>query len=269
MLCSAFATHAAAENIFEIDITPEEAQRYLQSPPFTQPQLSTRQRTLPLIRYDDARFRSADAGPTLGHYWKNGREIENTEDYVEHIYDAQQYHGQDGLGAYAYGYQAPESAKVESREHSGVVRGSYTYDAGLREPVRVQYYADHSGFHQEDNLPKPPPPQPPQETVEVREARMKHEQAWQQAARQASLQPDPQSEYSAQYDTHNEYRDAGAFGGDYEPAASSSVTQERQQEATGPPRGFFYSFTYPVSIIEPKHPQPPIDRDTVGVNGRR
>ena len=37
------------------------------------------------VRYDDPRFRSAEAGPTLGHYWRNGQEIQNTEDYVEEV----------------------------------------------------------------------------------------------------------------------------------------------------------------------------------------
>jgi hypothetical protein len=38
-------------NVFEIDITPEEAQKYLNSPPFTEPQLSGRTAVLPLVRF--------------------------------------------------------------------------------------------------------------------------------------------------------------------------------------------------------------------------
>lgn len=45
------------------------------------------------------------------------------------VYDASQYHGQDGLGAYGYGYKTPESSKVENRQRSGDVAGSYTYKA--------------------------------------------------------------------------------------------------------------------------------------------
>lgn len=37
------------------------------------------------IPYYDARYRTAEAGPTLGHYWKNGHEIENPDDYVEEV----------------------------------------------------------------------------------------------------------------------------------------------------------------------------------------
>jgi hypothetical protein len=46
------------------------------------------------------------------------------------VYDASQFHGQDGLGAYVYGYKTPESAKVENRVRSGDVTGSYTFKAG-------------------------------------------------------------------------------------------------------------------------------------------
>lgn len=175
-------------NIFKIDITPEEAQQYLNNPPFTEPQLSGRTAVLPLVKYNDPRFRAADAGPTLGHYWKNGREIENTEDYLEEVYDAAQFHGQDGLGAYTYGYKAPESAKVENRVHSGDVTGSYVYKAGSsNDLIKVRYWADSQGFHQEDNLPKYQP-QPVQDTEAVRLAKIAHEKAWREAA-DANLHP--------------------------------------------------------------------------------
>lgn len=53
------------------------------------------------------------------------------------VYDASQFHGQDGLGGYAYGYQAPESSKVENRARSGDVTGSYTYKDGNNELIKV------------------------------------------------------------------------------------------------------------------------------------
>ena len=46
------------------------------------------------------------------------------------VYNANQFHGQDGLGAYAYGYETPESAKIENRIRSGDIVGSYTYKSG-------------------------------------------------------------------------------------------------------------------------------------------
>ncbi|KAG7299324.1 hypothetical protein JYU34_016247 [Plutella xylostella] len=395
---------AAPNNVFEIDISPEEAQRYLSSPPFTDPQLTARTNVLPLVRWNDPRFRAAEAGPTLGHYWKNGKEIENTDDYVEEVYDASQFHGQDGLGAYAYGYKGPDSAKVENRVQSGDVTGSYTYRDGDNNLIKVRYWADSEGFHQEDNLPKVVL-EPAQETEEVRQARLAHEQAWKEAAAAAAQQPDPQGEYSPNYDQGSQYQGSqyqgaqyqaqqnqgpqqyqGAAqpqyqaqaqaqyqgapqyqGQQYQAAASephesvvpadaqtaqsqqAPVTDARQgkayyanaqasfqqqpgfqgqqlraqgqgfqaqgfgqvqgqqgqgvraqsqayqgqaqgqasyqkqqaqlqdEEPTGPPRGFFYSFDYPVSVIVaknaagqggPVNPGQPIDHDTVGVNAR-
>ncbi|KAL0840734.1 hypothetical protein ABMA28_015922 [Loxostege sticticalis] len=308
-------------NIFEIDISPEEAQKYLNSPPFTEPQLSGRTAVLPLVKWNDPSFRAAEAGPTLGHYWKNGKEIENTNDYIEEVYDASQFHGQDGLGAYAYGYKTPESAKVEDRARSGDVTGSYTYKSPGNPDIKVRYWADSQGFHQEDNLPKVEL-KPAQETEAVRAARLAHEKAWQEAA-DAALHPNaqPQGAYSSNnYDyQHQPYGAYSSNNYDYQPQPSEyqssfvqpeaaqaregkaySDNQNRYQsnqqysgqqysgqqysgqqistttepEPTGPPRGFFYSFNYPVSIIVPKseaqggsvNPGHPVDHDTVAIN---
>ncbi|KAL4704985.1 hypothetical protein ACJJTC_005471 [Scirpophaga incertulas] len=269
-------------NVFEIDISPEEAQKYLNSPPFTEPQLSGRTAVLPLVKWNDPRFRTAEAGPTLGHYWKNGHEIENTDDYVEEVYDASQFHGQDGLGAYVYGYQAPESAKVENRVHSGDVTGSYTYRDGNNELVKVRYWADSEGFHQEDNLPKIQL-QPVQETEEVRQARLAHEKAWKEAA-EASLHPNAHQEYDKYQEYQPQasephaavaapregkaYAQAHAALPPHQPHQPQEYRTTTEPEPTGPPRGFFYSFNYPVSIISPKSGQPghAVDHDTVALN---
>ena len=57
-----------------------------------------------------------------------------------------QYHAQDELGQYNYGYSNGDSSKVETKSADGVVRGSYSYiDAnGLLQ--RVQYISDALGF---------------------------------------------------------------------------------------------------------------------------
>ncbi|XP_047515568.1 uncharacterized protein LOC125056490 isoform X1 [Pieris napi] len=296
---------AVPTNILELDLTPEEAQKYLNSPPFTEPKLAGRTAVLPLIKYNDARFRSAEAGPTLGHYWKNGREIENPDDYVEEVYDASQFHGQDGLGAYAYGYETPESSKVENKVRSGDVSGSYTYRAGnTNELIKVRYWADSQGFHQEDNIPKVVL-QPVQEAEDVRQARLAHEKAWEEAAAAAKVQPDPQyvhrllrGEYNPQIDYQpaaseqqgayaapsqvNQAREAKAYygsQGSYQPGqAYPTALPERieEPEPTGPPRGFFYAFNYPTSILvakkdqggAPINPGYPIDQDSVSIQAK-
>ncbi|XP_072940445.1 uncharacterized protein [Epargyreus clarus] len=264
-----------AINVFEPILTPEEAQKYLNSPPFTNPQLSSRTAVLPLVKYNDPRFRSADAGPTLGHYWKNGHEIENTDDYVEEVYDASQYHGQDGLGAYVYGYQTPESSKQENRVHSGDVTGSYIFKAGSNNDlIKVRYWADSQGFHQEDNIPKVVL-KPVEEAEDVRQARLAHEKAWKEAAAAALLNPNAQGLYNAQYDYQpaasaqqsvvvappEPAREAKAYPvaqaqASYQPgpgyAKPGAPEKYEEPEPTGPPHGFFYSFNYPVSIISPK-----------------
>lgn len=38
-----------------------------------------------------------------------------------------QYHSQDTLGQYSYGYNGASSAKVETKSLDGVTRGSYSY----------------------------------------------------------------------------------------------------------------------------------------------
>ncbi|XP_047527166.1 uncharacterized protein LOC125064257 isoform X2 [Vanessa atalanta] len=214
-LAATVALSAAApnpiSNVLELDISPEDAQKYLNSPPFTEPKLSSRTAVLPLVKYNDPRFRTVEAGPTLGHYWKNGHEIENTEDYVE----------------------------------------------------EVRYWADSQGFHQEDNIPKVVL-KPVEEDEDVRQARLAHEKAWQEAAAAARQQPDPQGEYYGQYEiqssaseVHPAYDVAPVLrqsrdvrdSYNYRPASGPST---EEPEPTGPPRGFFYQFDYPVSIIVPK-----------------
>lgn len=68
----------------------------------------------------------------------------------------QQYHTQDELGQYAYGYSDPLSSKQEIRSLDGVTRGSYSYRDAEGILQTVDYRADDSGFHvAATNLPKP------------------------------------------------------------------------------------------------------------------
>ncbi|XP_045764181.1 uncharacterized protein LOC123866584 [Maniola jurtina] len=266
-----------SNNFIALDISPEEAQQYLNNLPFAEPKLSNRIATLPLVRYDDPRFRSAEAGPTLGHYWRNGHEIENPEDFVEEVYNAVQYHGQDGLGAYAYGYETPESAKVENRVRSGDVTGSYTFKGENDELIKVRYWSDGEGFHQEDNIPKVVL-KPVEEAEDVRQARLAHEKAWQEAAAAARQNPDPLGEYYNNYNNKQyDYQPAASELSDSVVAAPGQAREGKayynpqgqppsypsspkpdkyeEPEPTGPPRGFFYKIEYPVSINVPKNPE--------------
>lgn len=96
-----------------------------------------------------------------------------------------QYHAQDSLGQYSYGYEGGPSAKNEVRSLDGVTRGSYSYVDPEGKLQSVAYTADAlNGFRvAATNLPEGPKeivaapliaPEPVQETVEVAKARADH-----------------------------------------------------------------------------------------------
>ncbi|CAH1104610.1 unnamed protein product [Psylliodes chrysocephalus] len=75
-------------------------------------------------------------------------------DVQEDIYLARQYHGQDGVGGYLYGYNIPDIAKTEKKVAGGDLRGAYNYIAQDGQEIKVEYWDDGTGFHQIDNVPK-------------------------------------------------------------------------------------------------------------------
>ncbi|XP_035910581.1 uncharacterized protein LOC118511512 [Anopheles stephensi] len=169
-----------ARRIQLVNISPEEAQKYI-----TQQSL-------------DLRYASKLGEHPLGYtrnvqdpatFYYNGRLIDNPEDYVEEEYEAKQFHGQDGLGRAMFGYSDHNQARLEARNANGEVRGSYQYVNPLGEDVIVQYWSDGLGFHQIDNRPEVRL-QPVTETPEVREARLAHMKAWEEAANLARANPD-------------------------------------------------------------------------------
>lgn len=52
----------------------------------------------------------------------NGKIIDS-DDYTEEIYDANQFHGQDGLGRAIFGYTDNQQSRLEARNANGEVRG--------------------------------------------------------------------------------------------------------------------------------------------------
>lgn len=92
-----------------------------------------------------------------------------------------QYHAQDSLGQYSYGYEGGPSAKNEVRSLDGVTRGSYSYVDAEGKLQSVAYTADaFNGFRvAATNLPEAPKelnvaPEPVKETPEVIKARAEH-----------------------------------------------------------------------------------------------
>lgn len=108
-----------------------------------------------------------------------------------------QYHSQNELGQYAYGYSGPNSAKVETKSFDGVTRGSYSYIDAEGKLQTVQYTADAlNGFNAAaTNLPKAPidngvAPEQVQDTPEVARAREEHLAAYNEAAVRAAAEPE-------------------------------------------------------------------------------
>jgi len=72
-----------------------------------------------------------------------------------------QYHAQDELGQYSYGYAGPLSAKSESKDAFGNVRGRYSYVDANGITQSANYVADDFGFRvAATNLPVGPAPAP-------------------------------------------------------------------------------------------------------------
>ncbi|XP_042883691.1 larval/pupal cuticle protein H1C-like isoform X1 [Penaeus japonicus] len=66
-----------------------------------------------------------------------------------------QYHAQDELGQYSFGYNAGDSARHESRDAYGNVRGSFSYVDSYGNVQSQNYVADDYGFRVEGtNLPR-------------------------------------------------------------------------------------------------------------------
>lgn len=98
-----------------------------------------------------------------------------------------QYHSQDTLGQYHYGYTDHLSSKAESRSLDGVTRGAYSYVDAEGKVQSAQYVADDvHGFRiSATNLPVAPAPEvhhqekieepkPVEDTPEVKQAKAEH-----------------------------------------------------------------------------------------------
>jgi len=244
-LCLIFGC-VASERIQLVNLSPEEAQKYIadQGIGLTYARKLGEQ---PLVQLrslygDDKKF------------YVNGRAIDNPEDYIQEDYLASQFHGQDGLGRAMFGYTDWNQGRMEARNANGEVRGSYQYVDADGENIVVNYWADNQGFHQTDNRPKVVL-EPVQETEEVMAARRAHELAWKEAALAAKVSPDPKSDfYNANanrlFEEQSKKEQAEQLLA--KEATYQDTYKPRQvdiEEPTGEPRGFFYSFDYPVHLI--------------------
>jgi hypothetical protein len=99
-----------------------------------------------------------------------------------------QYHAQDSLGQYSYGYSAGSSAKAETKTVDGVTRGGYSYLDGNGVVQTTNYVADDvHGFRvAATNLPT----HVAYDTPEVAAAKLAHSVAYNEAAYAAAASPD-------------------------------------------------------------------------------
>lgn len=100
-----------------------------------------------------------------------------------------QYHSQDNLGQYSYGYSGGLSSKTETKTLDGITRGSYSYIDADGQLQSVEYTADAiNGFRAAaTNLPKAPidtniAPAPIALTPEVERATAEHMAAFNEIA---------------------------------------------------------------------------------------
>lgn len=110
-----------------------------------------------------------------------------------------QYHSQDTLGQYSYGYNGGSSAKIESKSIDGITRGSYSYVDAEGRLQTVEYTADPiNGFRAAaTNLPKASIAGI-SDTPEVALAKAEHFRAFNEASLRAAAEPDTQQNSAGQ-----------------------------------------------------------------------
>ncbi|CAL4069066.1 unnamed protein product, partial [Meganyctiphanes norvegica] len=120
-----------------------------------------------------------------------------------------QYHSQDELGQYSFGYAGGPSNRAETRDAYGNVRGSYNYIDSNGQTQTQHYVADHLGFRVSGtNLPVGPDapavpvtaalvaPVQVQDTPEVVAAREEFIALYNEAAAAAAAAPDARKKRS-------------------------------------------------------------------------
>ena len=106
-----------------------------------------------------------------------------------------QYHSQDELGQYSFGYSGGSSNRAETRDAYGNVRGAYSYIDSNGQLQTTHYLADARGFRVSGtNLPVGANalagPEPVQDTPEVAAAKAEFQVLYNAAAADAAAAPD-------------------------------------------------------------------------------
>ena len=120
-----------------------------------------------------------------------------------------QYHAQNELGGYSYGYADGLSTKSESKNALGGTVGSYSYVDANGKTQTVSYVADAAGFRvKATNLPVAPEadlaapvhslvgPSPVEDTADVKAAKAEFQRLYDEAAAAAEAAPDARKKRS-------------------------------------------------------------------------
>lgn len=102
-----------AETLFLNDLAPEDVQQ----------RLAEQSLDLNYAKFLGQRTLPADAVSEFAE----SRYAEHPEDFLQQTYQANQFHGQDGLGRAMFGYTDWNQGRLEARNANGEVRGSYQY----------------------------------------------------------------------------------------------------------------------------------------------
>ncbi|KAL5291287.1 hypothetical protein ACFFRR_010598 [Megaselia abdita] len=223
-----------ADNVFKINISPEEAQQYLEK--------AHQLKGVDALEYSPKIGENPlpETRNANGEFIYQGRKIENPSDYVEEHYQAHQYHGQDGLGKYAYGYKDWNQAKNEVKNENGEVRGTYRYARPDGRHFIAKYWADSQGFHHEDNRPKVELKQIP-DSPAVAAAKEEFFRKWREAAAANGVDPNAAPIQS----------DEGQWVSDGSENVYNHVEPkyEPSDEEKGEPKGFYYEFDYHTPLL--------------------
>lgn len=163
LLITLFFNNVCLEDVRLLDLEPNDAQNIIENKDTTLKYAPKIESNVPAVRY-------------LGN---------EPHKVQEDIYLANQYHGQDGLGGYLYGYAVPDITKTERKKAGGDLRGAYNYIAGNGQEIKVEYWDNGNGFHQIDNVPKILPKQI-DDTPEVKAAKDEHQRIWNEEAERNS-----------------------------------------------------------------------------------
>merc|ERR1712212_159488 len=170
-----------------------------------------------------------------------------------------QYHAQNELGGYNYGYADGLSTKHESKNAYGGTVGSYSYVDSNNKVQTVNYVADHLGFRVSGtNLPVAPTanleapvhtavgPAPVEDTAEVKAAKAEFKKLYDEAAAAAEAAPDSRKKRSLMApepveDTAEVKAAKAEFKKLYDAAAAAA---DAAPDTDGPAYADYYGYPY-------------------------